>query len=67
MISICFNDQVQQIELTQSLHDLLIQNQQREQHFAVAVNDKLVPRIHYQTTILNEGDRINIIVPMQGG
>jgi sulfur carrier protein len=67
MISVCFNDQIQHIESTQSLHCLLIQNQLGEQHFAVAVNDQLVPRVHHQTTQLNDGDRIDIIVPMQGG
>jgi sulfur carrier protein len=67
MISIYFNDTVQQIEPTQLLQELLIQNNYIEQHFAVAINNQLIPRMAYNTTLLNSGDRVDIIVPMQGG
>ncbi len=67
MVSIYLNDAVQQIEPTQSLQELLIQNNYIEQHFAVAINNQLIPRMAYNTTLLNTGDRVDIIVPMQGG
>lgn len=67
MIGIYLNDVVQKIEPTQSLRDLLIQNNHIEQHFAVAINNQLIPRVLYSTTLLNPGDRVDIIVPMQGG
>ena len=67
MIRIYLNDEVQQIESTQSLHDLLMKNNHVEQHFAVAINNQLIPRMAYRTTILNPDDRVDIIVPMQGG
>ncbi|CEG56876.1 sulfur carrier protein ThiS [Legionella fallonii] len=67
MVSIYLNDTVQQIEPTQSLHELLIQNNYIEQHFAVAINNRLIPRMAYNITLLNPGDRVDIIVPMQGG
>ena len=67
MISIYFNDEVQQIESNQSLHDLLMQNNHAEQHFAVAINNQFIPRMAYSTTLLNPNDRVDIIVPMQGG
>jgi sulfur carrier protein len=35
--------------------------------FAVAVNDQFIPKGAYETTLLNHGDRIDIIAPMQGG
>jgi len=35
--------------------------------FAVAVNNSFVPTGAYQSTPLNQGDRIDIITPMQGG
>jgi len=66
MVNIYLNDEVQHIP-TQSLHDLLMQNNYIDQHFAVAINNQLVHRIAYDTTILNPGDRVDIIVPMQGG
>lgn len=67
MMSIYLNDAVQQIEPTQLLQELLIQNNYIEQHFAVAINNQLIPRMAYNTTLLNSGDRVDIIVPMQGG
>ena len=67
MVSIHFNDVLQQVEPTQSLRDLLIQNNYIEQHYAVAINNQLLPRSAYSSTLLNPGDRIDIIVPMQGG
>jgi len=67
MVSIHFNDVLQQVESTQSLHDLLIQNNYIEQHFAVAINNQLLPRSAYSSTLFNPGDRVDIIVPMQGG
>lgn len=67
MVSIYLNDVIQQIEPTHSLHDLLIQNNYIEQHFAVAINNQLIPRLAYNITLLNPGDRVDIIVPMPGG
>jgi len=67
MVSIYLNDAVQQIEPTQSLQELLIQNNYIDQHFAVAINNQLIRRMAYNKTLLNPGDRVDIIVPMQGG
>jgi sulfur carrier protein len=58
---------VHEVEPTHSLQDLLIEQQVVEQHFAVAINNKHVPRTAYATTILKMDDRVDIIVPMQGG
>ena len=67
MVSIYLNDAVQQIEPKKSLQELLIQNNYIDQHFAVAINNQLIPRMAYNITLLNPGDRVDIIVPMQGG
>ena len=67
MIHIYLNDAAHQIEPTQSLHELLNQNNHVDQCFAVAINNQLIPRIVYKTTLLQAGDRVDIIVPMQGG
>ncbi|MCB9639776.1 MAG: sulfur carrier protein ThiS [Myxococcales bacterium] len=34
---------------------------------AVACNEEFVPRRLYAETLLNEGDRVEIVSPMQGG
>lgn len=35
--------------------------------FAVAVNQEFVPRARHATHVLREGDRVEIVAPMQGG
>lgn len=35
--------------------------------FAIAINTLFVPRSSYTETILKNGDRIDLVVPMQGG
>ena len=35
--------------------------------FAIAVNGQFVPNRNYGETLLQEGDRIELLVPMQGG
>ena len=67
MIHIYLNDEIHHIDSTQSLQDFLINNKQAASHFAVAINNKLVPRTSYGVTTLQAGDRIDMIVPMQGG
>ena len=67
MISIYLNDVVQQIEPNASVADLLMQAKIAAEHFAVAVNSELVTRTTYTQRKLSAGDRVDIIVPMQGG
>lgn len=67
MINIYLNDAEQSIKLTQTLAELLIENNYINQHFAVAINNQLIPHSVYNLTRLNSGDRVDIIVPMQGG
>ncbi len=61
------NGTVHEIQSNPSLHEFLIANNYIDQHFAVALNNKLIPRTFYKNTILANNDRVDIIVPMQGG
>jgi sulfur carrier protein len=67
MITIYINDEACKVKKTQTLHELLQQKNQLDLHFAVAINNQHIPRIAYHTTVLKAGDRVAIIVPMQGG
>lgn len=67
MISVHLNDTMYQINPAQSLHEFLIKQNYIDLHFAVAINNKLVPRVNYQSYTLKDGDRVDIIIPMQGG
>lgn len=35
--------------------------------YALAVNEQFVPRARYDSLIVNAGDKIELLVPMQGG
>ena len=67
MIRIYLNDQEYHLETLQSLHDFLKQNTTRDFNFAVAINTHFVPRPAWEKTLLQADDRIDLIVPMQGG
>lgn len=66
MINVFFNDESQQIK-SQSLQEFLLHKNHIDLHFAIAINNQFIPRKAYSTTLLHEGDRVDIIVPMQGG
>lgn len=66
MINIYFNDESHQIK-SQSLQEFLLHKNHIDLHFAIAINNQFIPRTAYSTTLLSEGDRLDIIVPMQGG
>ena len=67
MIPIYVNDVEQLIEPAQNIEHFLMQYKDMKQHFAIAINHQLVPKIKYKSTLLFAGDRVDIIVPMQGG
>lgn len=66
MIHIYFNDENHQIN-PQSLQEFLLYINHTELHFAIAINNRFVSRSAYKTTYLADGDRVMMIVPMQGG
>ncbi len=36
-------------------------------HFIVAINDEIIPKSHYETTFLSDGDLIELVSPISGG
>jgi sulfur carrier protein len=36
-------------------------------HVAIALNNHFIPKAMFANTFLQEGDRIDLIIPMQGG
>ena len=38
-----------------------------DETFAIAINGQFVPRNCYADTLLNDGDAVELLVPMQGG
>ena len=50
-----------------SLQEALIANGHTQGHFAVAVNKTFIPKSQYAHTLLQAGDQIDVLAPMQGG
>ena len=67
MIEILINQQNRKVAPTQTLELLLKQLDNLEENFAIAINQKLIPKSKYATTTLNSNDKVEIIVPQQGG
>lgn len=45
----------------------LLDNNQAKPPFAVAVNGRFVPKGQYASLYIKEGDRIEVLAPMEGG
>ena len=67
MKSIMLMDKKIVIAENESLDQVLSSNGYTGTYFAVAINRQFIPRIRYMTTLLMDGDHIDIISPMQGG
>jgi sulfur carrier protein len=50
-----------------TLAELLVQLGVRREHTAVALNREIARRASHSTTMLREGDRLEIVHPMAGG
>lgn len=66
-MKILLNDSEHSMDEATSLSNLIKAHTNCDGTFAVAVNDTFVPRSEYENTILNDGDRVELLVPMQGG
>jgi sulfur carrier protein len=67
MIKVSVNGQMQSIDLNITLKQLLVNLNYTTNSFAVAINTTFVPLDKYNTTIINDGDTIDILAPVQGG
>lgn len=66
-MTLLINDQPQAFDTLPNLQALLEQLGYQPNQFAVAVNETFVPRGQYRETVLQDGDCIEIVAPMQGG
>lgn len=67
MINIQFNGEPFSFNATMTLAELLQQQQPADQPFAVAINQTFVPRSQYDRHRVEDGDSVELVVPMQGG
>ncbi len=64
---IVVNGQATEVPEGLSVDELLDHLKVKRQYTAVAVNREVAPRSTYASTLLQEGDRVEIVRPMGGG
>ena len=68
MPTVFLNNKSFLLDINSSLNTALEKNGiQNQKGIAVAVNNVVVPKVEWQTKILNENDKITIIRATQGG
>lgn len=65
-MNIELNDERINIEIGSTLAQLIL-TQNVQGAFAIAVNMQFVPQSSYAQTVLIEGDKVELLKPMQGG
>ena len=67
MITIYLNEQQSTLYASCSVTELLQHKNYQQQHMAVSINNRVITKQAYATTWVHDGDKIDIIIPMQGG
>jgi len=67
MIKISVNGKIKEIEAHLNVSELILALKYTTKGFAVAINTTFVSIKSYETTMINDGDTIDILAPVQGG
>lgn len=67
MITVWLNGKKRELESLKCLQEALAEWLDQPGCFAIAVNNVFVPRARYRDLQLRDGDRIELLTPMQGG
>ena len=67
MIKVSVNGEIQEIKENLNIHELINELKYTQKGFAVAINTTFISIKSYKQTIINDGDTIDILAPVQGG
>lgn len=67
MVEITVNGEPKLLTFNCNLEEAIAEWQINAENFAIAVNDQFIPKPNYASTQLDNGDRVEILIPMQGG
>lgn len=67
MVTIEFNGTEEEVDDTTTILDLLERSGVEPRYCAVEVNLEIVPRAHYASHCVKEGDRIEVVTLVGGG
>ena len=66
-MTISVNGEIKIFETNQLTVQELLEEMKFDEEFAVALNEELVLRTTYNETEINDGDKLDILSPVQGG
>lgn len=66
-LQLTINGQVRENLTSQNLAELVIELGIQDSHFAIALNYEVIPHSKFETTKINEGDKIEIVHAVGGG
>lgn len=66
-MNILLNDEPLTLDVAYTIKQLLIEQGYNEKLVAVATNGEFLPKTDYERTEIKDGDKIEIVAPMQGG
>jgi sulfur carrier protein len=67
MIKVSVNGEIKEINNNLNILELITALNYTQKGFAVAINTTFVSIKSYEQTIINDGDTIDILAPVQGG
>jgi len=67
MIKVSVNGEIKTLEENLNVTQMIEALEYKVKGFAVAINTTFVPIAKYNDTIIQEGDTIDILAPVQGG
>ena len=67
MIKVSVNGEIKELEENLNIKQLIEALDYKTKGFAVAINTTFVSIKNYEQTIINDGDTIDILAPVQGG
>jgi len=67
VIKISVNGEVKEVEKGLNVTQLIEALNYKQKGFAIAINTTFVSIKSYEETIINDGDTIDILAPVQGG
>ena len=67
MIKVSVNGELKELEKNLNVNQLIQALDYKQKGFAIAVNTTFVSIKAYEKTIINDGDTVDILAPVQGG
>lgn len=67
MIKISVNGEIKELEENLNIKEMIEALAYKQKGFAIAINTNFIAIKAYEETIIQEGDSIDILAPVQGG